>query len=47
MHDGGVWEVLGQEIAGHTVIVFPLFSSFNFAISGLGTILWLRARFVA
>ena len=33
-HYGGVGEVLGQEIAGHSVLALPLILSLNFSVHG-------------
>ena len=46
-HNGGIGEVLGQEVAGHSILMFPLLTSLNLSISGVFDIFrpwfWLTA----
>ena len=34
-HNSGIGEVLGQEVAGHSVLMFPLLTGLNLGISGI------------
>ena len=47
VHDGGIREVLGQEVAGYSILMFPLLSSHNLNISDIFDIFrpqfWLTA----
>ena len=33
VHNGGIGEVLGQEVAGHSILVFPSLTGLNLGIS--------------
>ena len=47
VHNGGVREALGQEVAGHSVLMFPSLTSLNLSISGVFDVFrpqfWLTA----
>ena len=34
-HNGGIGEVLGQEVAGHSILMFPSLTSLNLGIGGV------------
>ena len=47
VHNGGIGEVLGQEVAGHSVLMFPSLTSLNLGIGGVFDVFrpqfWLTA----